>query len=72
MNENAKTRHLQHVLAARPRDASDGCPIDLALDAVQSIDCNDVMAHDATTTAAARMDRHLNIRLVSPNDRKSD
>lgn len=38
------------------------------LDAVRSIGCNDVMAHDAATTVVAHMDRHLNILLVLRNN----
>lgn len=53
-------KHLPHVLAALPHDASYECLIDLVLVAVPSVDCNDEAVHDAARKVVDHTGQHLN------------
>ena len=52
---------LPHVLVIQPLDVICGCPVDLALNAIQPIDCSDGGEHDVMLIMADHMDRFLDI-----------
>lgn len=58
-----KRPNLPRVPAARPRDATDGCPAAPATASGRPTDCNGATAHGATTTAVGRTDRRSDNRV---------